>query len=123
MLKPTQPLFRALRRLALTTKMVNGGFYKGNRTGSMGRHTKDGRYVIEWWKVRTYVAPANLTECTVTMPHNAISVCVRSSLVLQLTPFVKGRPTVGRGIYAGDPMGPSSGQRYLNRWKVENGQD
>ncbi|CAF9916091.1 MAG: hypothetical protein HETSPECPRED_002755 [Heterodermia speciosa] len=62
MLKPTQPLFRALRRLALTTKMVNGGFYKGNRTGSMGRHTKGGGYIIEWRKVRTYVAPANLAE-------------------------------------------------------------
>ncbi|KAL8793564.1 MAG: hypothetical protein Q9195_003826 [Heterodermia aff. obscurata] len=84
--------------------MVNGGFYKGNRTGSMGRHTKGGGYMIEWRKVRTYVVPANLAD-------------------FQLTPFVRGRPTMGRGDYAGDPMGPLSGERYLNRWKEENGVD
>ena len=59
-MQPTQPLYRALRRLALTTKMVNGGYYKGNRTGSMGRHTKRGGYLIEWHKVRTYIVPAEL---------------------------------------------------------------
>ena len=65
MFKPTQPLSRRLRRLALTTKQVNGGYYKGNRSGSMGRHTKRGGYVIEWDKVRTYVVPPNLAELTV----------------------------------------------------------
>ena len=65
MFKPTQALYRSRRRLALTTKQVNGGYYKGNRTGSMGRHTKHGNYVIEWKKVRTYVVPANLDSCKV----------------------------------------------------------
>lgn len=37
--------------------MVGKGFYKGNRTGSMGRHTKHGGFVIDWKKVRTYVVP------------------------------------------------------------------
>ena len=57
-MKPTQ-ILQALRyrRLRLTTKDVNKGFYKGTRTGSMGRHTKYGGYVIEWDKVRTYVCP------------------------------------------------------------------
>lgn len=45
------------RKLRLTTKDVNKGFYKGTGTGSMGRHTKKGGYVIEWAKVRTYVVP------------------------------------------------------------------
>lgn len=46
------------RKLRLTTKDINKGYYKGNRTGSMGRHTKYGGYVIEWEKVRTYVVPS-----------------------------------------------------------------
>lgn len=66
-MKPTQPLFRRLRRLALTTKQVNGGYYKGTRTGSMGRHTKHGDYVIEWHKVRTYVVPQELKDFKVSI--------------------------------------------------------
>jgi large subunit ribosomal protein L41 len=46
-----------IRRLRLTTKMVNGGYYKGTGSGSMGRHTKHGGYKIDWNKVRTYVVP------------------------------------------------------------------
>ena len=60
MFKPTQVLSASRRRLRLTTKQTNGGYYKGNRTGSMGRHTKHGNYVIEWHKVRTYVVPPDL---------------------------------------------------------------
>ena len=64
-MKPSSPLFRALRRLALTTKQVNKGFYKGNRTGSMGRHTRHGGYIIDPRKVRTYVVPERLADCKV----------------------------------------------------------
>lgn len=46
------------RRLRLTTKDVNKGFYKGTRTGNMGRHTKYGGFVVDWSKVRTYVCPS-----------------------------------------------------------------
>jgi len=45
------------RKLRLTTKDMNKGFYKGTGSGSMGRHTKHGGYIIEWKKVRTYVVP------------------------------------------------------------------
>ena len=62
MFKPTQPLCRRLRRLALTTKQVNGGYYKGTGSGSMGKHTKHGGFIIDWRKVRTYVVPNNLGE-------------------------------------------------------------
>ena len=62
MFKPSQPLFRRLRRLALTTKQVNGGYYKGTGSGSTGRHTKHGGYIIEWEKVRTYVVPGDLAS-------------------------------------------------------------
>ena len=50
------------RHLRLTTKDVGRGFYKGNRTGSMGRHTKHGGYIVEWQKVRTYVVPQELRD-------------------------------------------------------------
>lgn len=59
-MQPTAPLCRRLRRLALTTKMVNNGYYKGTGSGSMGRHTKHGGYVIDLRKVRTYVVPEGL---------------------------------------------------------------
>ena len=62
---PTQSLSRKLTRLRLTTKQVNGGYYKGNRTGAMGRHTKHGGYIIEPRKVRTYVVPEALEDCKV----------------------------------------------------------
>jgi len=56
-MQPTQPLARALRRLALTPKNAGKDFYKGTRTGSMGWHTKYGGYRIDWDKVRTYKVP------------------------------------------------------------------
>ena len=56
-MRPTQSLGIKFRKLQLTTKDVKKGFYKGNRTGSMGRHTKYGGYLIEWEKVRTYAVP------------------------------------------------------------------
>lgn len=62
-MRPTQALsVGRYRHLKLTVKDVNKGFYKGNRTGSMGRHTKYGGYVIEWNKVRTYVVPQGLKD-------------------------------------------------------------
>lgn len=49
-----------MARLRLTTKQVNGGYYKGNRTGSMGRFTKSGYYLVDYKKARTYVVPEGL---------------------------------------------------------------
>ncbi len=60
MFKPTAPLLGRIRRLRLTTKQVNGGYYKGNRTGPMGWHTKHGDYILDWDRVRTYVVPEGL---------------------------------------------------------------
>lgn len=51
---------RTFRKLPLTTKDINKGFYKGTGTGSMGSHTKFGGYIIDWQKVRTYVVPPGL---------------------------------------------------------------
>ena len=57
-MRPTLQLGIKFRKLRLTTKDVKKGFYKGNRTGAMGRHTKYGGYLIEWEKVRTYAVPS-----------------------------------------------------------------
>jgi large subunit ribosomal protein L41 len=57
MFHPSPILGRALRRLALTTKQAGKDYYKGTGTGSMGEHTKHGKYIINPAKVRTYVFP------------------------------------------------------------------
>lgn len=69
-MQPTSLLHRAIRRLQLTTKQVNGGYYKGTRSGAMGRHTKHGQYIIDWDKVRTYVVPdlAGFQVCSSLLP-------------------------------------------------------
>ncbi|KXX76844.1 hypothetical protein MMYC01_206403 [Madurella mycetomatis] len=103
-MQPTRALLgMRYRKLRLTTKDVNKGFYKGTRTGSMGRHTKHGGYVIEWHKVRTYVCP--------------------SLEGFKLTPFVTNNMPRTHGQYQGDPLGPKSPSLYLARWKAENGLD
>lgn len=56
-MQPSPILQRSIRRLALTTKQGPHDYYKGNRTGSMGWHTKYGGYRIDFKKVRTYVCP------------------------------------------------------------------
>ncbi len=53
-------LLRPYRKFRLTVKDVNKGFYKGTRTGSMGRHTKRGGYVLEYAKIRTYMVPLGM---------------------------------------------------------------
>jgi hypothetical protein len=65
MFHPTPSLFGNLRRLALTTKNGPKDYYKGNRTGAMGRHDKRGGYIVEYERVRTYVFPKNIDECKV----------------------------------------------------------
>ncbi|KAG4439175.1 hypothetical protein IFR05_005328 [Cadophora sp. M221] len=103
-MKPTQALARRLKRLALTTKATNKGYYKGTGSGSMGSHTKHGGYVMDWNKVRTYVVPDNLNT-------------------FKLTPFVTKVMEKTTGRFAGDPKGAFSGEAYLRKWKEENGED
>ncbi|KAH7040293.1 putative ribosomal protein [Microdochium trichocladiopsis] len=102
-MRATASLFKKFRKLPLTTKDVNKGYYKGNRTGSMGRHTKYGGYVVDYSKVRTYVVP-DLTD-------------------FQLTPFVTAKIENLHGRYEGYTKGPASPELYLERWKSENGLD
>lgn len=72
-MQPTARLFAQgsmrYRKLRLTTKDVNKGFYKGTGTGNVGQHTKHGGFRIEWEKVRTYVCPP-LEGFKVRLPYN-----------------------------------------------------
>ncbi|ORZ27789.1 mitochondrial ribosomal protein L27-domain-containing protein [Lobosporangium transversale] len=56
----TRCIMRGASRQQLTAKRGRN-HYKGTGSGSMGRHTKRGRYVIEWEKVRSFVVP-DLTD-------------------------------------------------------------
>ncbi|OBZ89676.1 54S ribosomal protein L27, mitochondrial [Choanephora cucurbitarum] len=47
---------RGASRLQLTAKKGHN-YYKGTRSGAMGRHTKNGGYLVDWNKVRTFVVP------------------------------------------------------------------
>jgi large subunit ribosomal protein L41 len=64
-MKPTLALLKRISRHQLNTKQANKGFYKGTGTGSIGRHTQHGGYIIAWDKVRTYVVPKNLKDSKV----------------------------------------------------------
>ncbi|KAI9725909.1 MAG: hypothetical protein M1828_002236 [Chrysothrix sp. TS-e1954] len=103
-MKATQTLLGRLRRYALTTKKGPPDFYKGNRTGRMGDHTKHGGYIVNYDRVRSYVVP--------------------DLKGFKLTPFITQKVKPMRGQYGGDPRGsPLSGHYYLGRWKQENGED
>ncbi|KAG5294602.1 50S ribosomal protein YmL27 [Histoplasma ohiense] len=108
MFKPTS---RLNARLRLTTKQVNGGYYKGNRTGNVGFFgKKKGTYFIDWRKVRTYVVPEGLDT-------------------FKLTPFVTKRMEPTRTQYTqtimiGErevevPRG-MNGKDYLDDWYANN---
>ncbi|KAI7894009.1 mitochondrial ribosomal protein L27-domain-containing protein [Mucor mucedo] len=47
---------RGASRMPLTAKKGHN-FYKGTGSGAMGRHTKNGGYLVDWNKVRTFVVP------------------------------------------------------------------
>ncbi|KAF3939833.1 hypothetical protein ABW19_dt0204642 [Dactylella cylindrospora] len=104
MVAPTRALFlggtrTGIKRLKLTTKQVNGGYYKGTGSGSMGSHTKYGGYRIDPAKLRNYVVP-DLEG-------------------FKLTPFVTKKLEPAKGKFG--KGGPMCGETYLSRWKELNG--
>lgn len=54
MVKPSPQLSARLR---FTTKQVGRGFYRGNRTGSVGAHTEYGGYLVDWRKTKRFNMP------------------------------------------------------------------
>lgn len=139
--EPRLHFTRKFRKLPLTTKDMNKGFYKGTRTGTMGRHTKFGGYIIEWDRVRTYVVPEGLDtfkvrvaiwwkaardacpgKATVDERRRARNKFDANTQCLQLTPFVTNKITRPKGRYEGS-SGPNDPKSYLEKWKDENGLD
>ncbi|KAK6539555.1 hypothetical protein TWF694_009766 [Orbilia ellipsospora] len=88
-----------IRRLKLTTKQVNGGYYKGTGSGAMGEHTKWGGYRLNPSKMRNYVVP-DMTG-------------------FKLTPFVTKKLEPTKGKFG--KGGPMNGEAYLEKWKDLNG--
>jgi large subunit ribosomal protein L41 len=104
-MRASQSLLRKVRFFKLTTKQAGHDYYKGTRTGTVGRHTKHGGYIVNYDRVRTYVVPSGLDT-------------------FELTPFVTQKVRPMRGAYGPHPEDqPLHGLYYLNRWKGENGED
>ncbi|VUC20838.1 unnamed protein product [Clonostachys rosea] len=127
-MRPTQALMVGkYRHLKLTTKDVGRGFYKGNRTGSMGRHTKYGGYVIEWNKVRTYVVPKDLPQfengAATQRRATGFNVSFPKLTPSQLKPFVSKQIKEKPGDYKGLSKGASDPYFYVEQWKRFNGID
>ena len=72
-MRPTQQLLKKYRHLRLTTKDINKGYYKGNRTGTIGSHTKHGGFIVDYSRVRTYVVPEGLKDFKVYLSHMGAS--------------------------------------------------
>ncbi|KAL2839701.1 hypothetical protein BJX68DRAFT_247513 [Aspergillus pseudodeflectus] len=108
MVRPTQPM---MARLRLTTKQVNGGYYKGNRTGSMGYFAKNGSYIIDWKKVRTYNVPENLADFKLTPFVTKLMPPTKSKYFKEIQRNGK-TVSVEKGFQAED---------YLELWASDNG--
>ncbi|KAL1970654.1 hypothetical protein VTN77DRAFT_4298 [Rasamsonia byssochlamydoides] len=109
-MKPSQPM---MARLRLTTKQVNGGYYKGTRSGSMGFFAKNGSYVIDWKKVRTYVVPERLSEFKLTPFVTKTMAPTRSKYTREIEK--DGRTiTVERAF---------DGKDFLRLWVLDNGKE
>ncbi|OGE51735.1 hypothetical protein PENARI_c012G06533 [Penicillium arizonense] len=115
MFKPTEPM---LMRLRLTTKQVNGGYYKGNRTGSMGVFDKKGQYRSQVEKHRNYIPAAKLE-----LPGLPEGSSTKEPFLL--TPFVTKhmRPTPSNYVQDLERNGKTvtvirgfEGADYLNMW-------
>jgi large subunit ribosomal protein L41 len=123
-MKPSQPL---MARLRLTTKQVNRGYYKGNRTGSMGFFLKTGTYIIDPGKLRTYVVPENLDSFKVCQLFSLEGALMLTSY--KLTPFVTKSflPTRTKYTTEEDRNGLTiskdrafNGEDYLDLWEKLN---
>ncbi|KAJ5897413.1 hypothetical protein N7504_007701 [Penicillium tannophilum] len=110
MFKPSPTM---MARLRFTTKQVNGGYYKGTRTGSMGQFDKKGNYVIDWKKVRTYVVPDDLDEFDLT-PF------VSKKVEPKRDQYVKQITRNGRTVTVVDSL---KGQDYINIWGDKNAEE
>lgn len=105
--QPTPSLLaRAARKLKLTTKQTNKGFYKGTRAGNVGHFSYNPKryyiYEIDYAKVRTFVRPA-----ADAMQKN------------HLMPFVAERVRAPAQAKKGKPL---SGEEFLTAVK-EHGQE
>ncbi|KAK9376949.1 mitochondrial 54S ribosomal protein mL41 [Lipomyces chichibuensis] len=86
------------RRNRLTTKNGNKDFYKGTGSANMGWHTKHGKYIIDYHKVRTYVVPEGLSTT-------------------KLAPYVSLRLPEVHNEFKGYKFGAYDGKLYIDKYK------
>jgi large subunit ribosomal protein L41 len=92
----------------LTAKQGHN-YYKGNRVGALGRHTRRGTYLIDYNRVRTYVVPMNINSSNVFFMLNV--------LTRQLTPFVPKNLPPPKPRYSEAKGGSGFGAlTYLRAW-------
>ena len=72
-------LVRGARRTPLTSKDGGRKYYKGSQTGSMGAVTSYGKFVVDAYKIRCYVAPEMTNETVCAFIQNAWSRLIGSS--------------------------------------------
>ncbi|KAJ9614232.1 60S ribosomal protein L27, mitochondrial [Cladophialophora chaetospira] len=102
MVKPSPALFGRMR---FTTKQVGRGFYRGNRTGSMGAHTEYGKYMIDWRKTKYFNVPD--------LKDFALSPFITQ--VMDPTPRIEERPN--GEFYTPEKV---DGLEFLRSWKNLN---
>ncbi|KAK9469588.1 mitochondrial ribosomal protein L27-domain-containing protein [Lipomyces arxii] len=85
------------RRVALTGKDGNKDFYKGTGSANMGRSNKHGKFMVDYYKVRTYVVPAGLDDT-------------------ELTPYCNNSLRPVKNEFAGYRLGPYDGELYLEKY-------
>ncbi|CDK26612.1 unnamed protein product [Kuraishia capsulata CBS 1993] len=92
------------KRLPMTTKSGNKNFYKGTRSSGIGKHTKQGGYLINYDRVRHFVAPAGLEQTN-------------------LKPYVSSNSPSIRHTFEGYTKGAVDPELYLEKVKeyVETG--
>ncbi|KAF2110573.1 hypothetical protein BDV96DRAFT_195510 [Lophiotrema nucula] len=100
MFKPSPRLYGRLRRLPLTTKQTNKGYYKGSGTGLLGTINKKGKFKFDLDRVRTFVVPRELDTT-------------------KLTPFVSRNDVQNQHTGEGWEKQKKNftGESYLDLWK------
>ncbi|KAG4304123.1 hypothetical protein PORY_002487 [Pneumocystis oryctolagi] len=116
MFKPSK-IISGAKRLPMTSKQGRQ-FYKGSRTGSMGRHTKKGGYIIDWTKVRTFVVPSGLDTTPVMFFFKKKTNGISNKT--QLKPFVTAKVRPMRSSFGPGQKHGFDGNAYYKQWKQEN---
>ncbi|KAK9457615.1 mitochondrial ribosomal protein L27-domain-containing protein [Dipodascopsis uninucleata] len=95
---PARNRVRYTKRVPLGSKNGNKDYYKGTGSAGNGWHTKRGRYIIDFQKVRTYVVPKQLATTN-------------------LKPFVSNKLPEVINKFPGFPHGGADANWYIQKYR------